>query len=99
MGALGLTFTPCLGARQGLGQFSPLPWGNVSQGALSALQAQVQWRVGHPSEAIVGTATRLRTLAVGPSQLKWGGRGEGRDPGNSANRIKALVHRPVTSGP
>lgn len=75
MGALGLTFTPCFGAQQGLGQFSPLPQGNVSQGALSALQAQGQWRVGRPLEALGGTATRLRTLAVGSSQLQRGGLG------------------------
>ena len=80
MGTLGLTFTPCLWAQQGLGQFSPLPRRIISQGVLSALQAQGQWRVGHPLEALEGTATRLRTLAVGPSQLQRGGRGKGEGP-------------------
>lgn len=74
MGVLGLTFTPCLGARQGLGQFSPLPRGNVSQGALSTPgSGPVEGRP--PPRGPWGTATRLRTLAVGSSQLQRGGLG------------------------
>lgn len=80
MGALGLPFTLCLGAGQGLGQFSPLPRRTASQGALSALLAQGQRRVGRPLEALGGTAPRLRTPAISPSQLQGGGQREGEGP-------------------
>lgn len=78
-GRLGPHLHPMPRGSAGFGPILPAPMGERVSG--SPLSTPGSGPVeGHPLEALVGTATRLRTLAVDPSQLRWGGRGEREGP-------------------